>query len=53
MCNMSTERIKSENVFLKNVGLYFTDGFDSDGSVVKGLKQLSGFKQKTAYYVYN
>ena len=38
MCDMPTEGIKIEKHFLKNLGLYFTDGFGSDGSVVKGLK---------------
>ena len=37
MCNMPTEGIKIEKHFCKNLGLYFTDGFGSDGSVVKGL----------------
>ena len=34
---MPTEGIKIEKHFCKNLGLYFTDGFGSDGSVVKGL----------------
>ena len=29
--------IKIEKHFRKNLGLYFTDGFGSDGSLVKGL----------------
>ena len=37
MCNMPIEGIKIEKYFCKNLGLYFTDGFGSDGSVVKGL----------------
>ena len=37
MCNMPTEGIKIEKHFCKNLGLYFTNGFGSDGSVVKGL----------------
>ena len=37
MCNMPTEGIKIEKHFCKSLGLYFTDGFGSDGSVVKGL----------------
>ena len=34
---MQTDGIKIDKNFLKNLGLYFTDGFGSDGSVVKGL----------------
>ena len=37
MCNMPIEGIKIEKHFRKNLGLCFTDGFGSDGSVVKGL----------------
>ena len=37
MCSMPTEGIKIHKHFRKNLGLYFTDGFGSDGSVVKGL----------------
>ena len=37
MCNMPAEGIKIEKHFRKNLGQYFTDGFGSDGSVVKGL----------------
>ena len=44
MCNMPTEGSKSEKHFLKNLGLYFTDGFGSDGSVVKGLKRVLNSK---------
>ena len=38
MYNMPTGGIKIEKHFRKNLGQYFTDGFGSDGSVVKGLK---------------
>ena len=41
MCNMPAEGIKIEKHFCKNLGQYFTDGFGSDGSVVKGLKSFS------------
>ena len=41
MCNMPTEGIKIEKHFCKNLGLYFTDGFGSDGSVVKGLNIIA------------
>ena len=34
---MPAEGIKIEKHFCKNLGQYFTDGFGSDGSVVKGL----------------
>ena len=38
MCYMQTDGIKIDiNVFLKNLGQYYTDGFGSDGSVDKGL----------------
>ena len=36
--NMPTEGIEIEKLFCKNLGLYFMDGFGSDGSVVKGLE---------------
>ena len=36
---MPIEGIKIEKHFRKNLGLYFTDGFGSDGNVVKGLTQ--------------
>ena len=48
MCNMPTEGIKIEKHFRKNLGLYFTDGFRSDGSVVKGINHLN-FWKKTMY----
>ena len=38
MCNMPVKGIKIEKHFRKNLGQYFTDGFGSDGSVVKGLR---------------
>ena len=38
MCNMPIEGIEIEKLFRKNLGLYFTDGFGSDGSKVKGLR---------------
>ena len=38
MWNMLFEGIKIEEHFCTNLGLYFTDGFGSDGSVVKGLR---------------
>ena len=34
---MQTEGIKIDKQFCKNLGLYFTDGLDSDGSLVEGL----------------
>ena len=37
MCYMHTEEINIDEHFHKNLGLYFTDGLGSDGSVVKGL----------------
>ena len=37
MCYMHTEEIKIDKRFRKKLGLYFTDGLGSDGSVVKGL----------------
>ena len=40
MCNMPTEGINIKRHFRKNLGLYFTDGFRSDGSVVKGLNHV-------------
>ena len=40
MCNMPIEGIKIEKHFLKILSLYFTDGFGSDGRVVKGLKRI-------------
>ena len=36
--NMPTDGLIIEKHFCKNLGLYFTDGFGSDGSVVKGLR---------------
>ena len=41
MCNMPIEGIKIEKHFRKILGQYFTDGFGSDGSVVKGLRILT------------
>ena len=38
MCYIQTGGIKIDKHFRKNLGLYFTDGFGSDGSVVKGLR---------------
>ena len=35
---MPIEGLKIEKHFCKNLGLYLTDGFGSDGSVVKGLR---------------
>ena len=41
MCNMPTEGIKiKKKHFRKNLGWYFTDGFGSDGSVVKGIVMI-------------
>ena len=37
MCYMQTESIKTYKHFPKKLGLYFTDGLGSDGSLVKGL----------------
>ena len=34
---MQTKEIKIDKHFRKNLGLYFTDGLGSDGSIVKGL----------------
>ena len=41
MCYMQTEGIKIDKHFRKNLGLYFTDGFGSDGCVVKWLITLN------------
>ena len=37
---MQTEGIKIDKHFHENLGLYFTDGLGSDGSVVKGLRRI-------------
>ena len=37
---MPIEGIKIGKHFRKNLGLYLTDGFGSDGGVVKGLNAL-------------
>ena len=37
MCYIQTGGIKIDKHFRKNLGLYLSDGFGSDGSVVKGL----------------
>ena len=41
MCYMQTEKIKIDKLYCKNLGLYFTDGLGSDGSVVQGVKGYS------------
>ena len=52
MCNMPTEGIKIEKHFRKNLGLYFTDGFGSDGSVVKGLNRLTNVYRATNTHIH-
>ena len=37
MSYMQTDGIKIDKHFPKNLGLYFMDGFGSDGTVVKGV----------------
>ena len=39
MCHMQTDGIKIDKHFPKNLGQYFTDGFGSDGSAVKGYSK--------------
>ena len=40
---MQTDGIKIDKHFPKNLGQCFTDGFGSDGSVVKGLRRYWSF----------
>ena len=41
MCYMQTEKMKIDKLYCKNLGLYFTVGLGSDGSVVQGVKGYS------------
>ena len=38
---MQSDGIKIDKHFPKNLGLYYMDGLGSDGSVVKGLKNIN------------
>ena len=50
---MPTEGIKIEKYFHKNLGLYFTDGFGTDGSVVKGLNRLTNVYRATNTHIHH
>ena len=39
MCHMQTDGIKIDKHFPRNLGQYFTDGFGSDGGVVKDIQK--------------